>query len=76
VERIVADIEARGDAAVRALSRQYDDWDPDDFRLSDDAIRRLSPREVDDIRFAQAQIRGFARVQREAMRDVGALARA
>ncbi|MBU3739374.1 MAG: histidinol dehydrogenase, partial [Rhodoferax sp.] len=74
VERILGDIERRGDAAVREYSRQFDGWDPASFTLSQAdiqaAIRKLSPREVDDIRFAQAQIRHFAQVQRDSMKDV------
>jgi sulfopropanediol 3-dehydrogenase len=74
VETILVDIEARGDIAVRELSAKFDQWEPDDFRLSEDdvraAVKQLSPREVEDIRFAQAQIRRFAQIQRESMRDV------
>ena len=74
VEAIVGDIEARGDDAVREYSRRFDQWDPADFRLSQAEIeaarRQLSSREIDDIVFAQAQIRNFARVQRDSLRDV------
>src|ERR1700726_5267324 len=74
VEAIIADIRARGDAAVRELSERFDKWSPPSFRLSDDEIRdlvaKVPPRTIDDIEFAQAQIRHFARVQRAALRDV------
>jgi sulfopropanediol 3-dehydrogenase len=74
VEAIVADIEKRGDEAVREYSRKFDNWDPSEFRLSqaqiEQAIGRLSPREIEDIRFAQKQIRNFAQIQRESMKDV------
>ncbi len=74
VEGILADIESRGDDAVRQYSRQFDQWDPADFTLSQTAIeaavKQLSPREVEDIRFAQTQVRGFAQIQRDSMRDV------
>ncbi|TXL68440.1 histidinol dehydrogenase [Zeimonas arvi] len=74
VEAIVADIEKRGDEAVREYSRKFDNWDPSEFRLSqaqiEQAIGRLSAREIEDIRFAQKQIRNFARIQRESMTDV------
>jgi sulfopropanediol 3-dehydrogenase len=74
VESLIADIEQRGDDAVREHSRRFDDWDPADFRLSqaqiEQAIGRLSPREVEDIHFAQRQIRGFAQIQRDSMKDV------
>ena len=74
VTGILADIEARGDAAVAELSRKFDSWSPASFRLSDDEIAKcvtsLSQGEVDDIKFAQQQVRNFAKIQREAIRDV------
>ncbi|MFM1856134.1 MAG: histidinol dehydrogenase, partial [Pseudomonadota bacterium] len=74
VEGILKDIGQRGDEAVREYSRRFDGWDPQAFALGPDQVRaaiaRLSPREVEDIRFAQAQIRGFAQIQRDTMRDV------
>jgi len=74
VEAIIADIEKRGDEAVREYSKKFDEWDPADFRLSqaqiEQAIGRLSPREIEDIRFAQKQIRNFAQIQRDSMKDV------
>ena len=74
VEGILLDIEARGDAAVRELSRKFDGYDPDDFRLSpaqvDALVAELSPRERADIEFAQSQVRRFAQVQRDALLDV------
>ncbi|WP_187970761.1 histidinol dehydrogenase [Aquibium microcysteis] len=74
VEGILADIEARGDAAVRDLSRTFDRWEPESFRLSDADIDRalsaVSKRDLDDIRFAQAQVRNFAEHQKAALRDI------
>jgi sulfopropanediol 3-dehydrogenase len=74
VEVILADIEQRGDAAVRELSIKFDHWDRGDFRLTDaeikDCLSQLSQRNIDDIKFAQAQVRNFARHQRESMRDI------
>ena len=74
VETILKDIESHGDDAVRRYSRQFDQWDPADFTLSqgaiEAAIKQLSARELEDIRFAQTQVRNFARLQRESMRDV------
>lgn len=74
VEGILQDIEQRGDAAVAAYSEKFDKWRPEAFRLTDDQIRdcinALSRQALDDIRFAQAQIRRFAQVQRLSMRDV------
>lgn len=74
VETILADIGQRGDTAVRELSRTFDQWDPADFRLSEGqiqaAVRSLSPRELEDIRFAQAQIRKFAQAQLDSMQEI------
>ncbi|WP_025099882.1 histidinol dehydrogenase [Burkholderia sp. A1] len=74
VEKIIAEVGARGDEAVRQYSRQFDDWEPAAFRLGDEQIQAcvasLSAREIEDIRFAQAQVRRFAEVQRSALRDV------
>ncbi|MFT4067765.1 histidinol dehydrogenase [Paraburkholderia sp.] len=74
VEATLADIEARGDAAVRDLSIRFDRLDRDDYRLSqneiDDCLAQLSKRDIADIEFAQTQVENFARHQRESMRDV------
>ena len=74
VERILADIESGGDAAVRTLSERFDQWSPAQFRLSeaeiDACIGRVPKATLEDIRFAQAQIRRFAEIQRAALRDV------
>src|SRR5438094_2238714 len=73
VEAIIADVKARGDAAVRDLSERFDKWSPPSFRLSDDEIRgliaKVSPQTIDDIKFAQQQIRNFAEIQRASMKD-------
>src|ERR1039458_10040801 len=74
VEAILDDIMTRGDIAVRELSVKFDKWEPQDFRLSrqqiDALIASLPAQVIDDIKFAQAQIRNFAEVQRAALRDV------
>lgn len=74
VEAIIRDIETRGDDAVRDYSRKFDNWDPADFRLSraeiEAARKQLSAREIEDIAFAQSQVRNFAQIQRDSMRDV------
>jgi len=74
VEEILADIEARKDQAVRDLSQKFDNWSPKDFRLSpseiEHAIGQVSKRDLDDIKFAQAQVRNFAQKQKDTMRDL------
>ncbi|CAN7630797.1 MULTISPECIES: histidinol dehydrogenase [unclassified Caballeronia] len=74
VTGILADVDARGDAAVVELSKKFDNWSPASFRLSEDEIARcvssLSEGQLNDIKFAQAQVRNFAQAQRESIRDV------
>jgi sulfopropanediol 3-dehydrogenase len=74
VETILSDIKRRGDDAVRELSARFDRWSPPSFRLRapeiEAIVASLPKRTLDDIRFAQAQIRRFAEVQRSSLRDV------
>ncbi|MBI4924014.1 MAG: histidinol dehydrogenase [Devosia nanyangense] len=74
VESILKDIEARGDAAVRDLSEKFDKYSPHSFRLSEGEIEalmnRVAARDMEDIKFAQAQVRNFAQAQRDSMRDI------
>ena len=74
VEGILADIESRGDAAVRELSAKFDGWEPESFLMSEQDVERamskVTPRELADIRFAQEQVRNFARHQRDSMLDI------
>ncbi|MBT8100757.1 MAG: histidinol dehydrogenase, partial [Gammaproteobacteria bacterium] len=74
VEGILKDIDTRGDSAVRELSEKFDSWSPDNFRLSDEqigaAVARLPKQTIDDINFAQTQIRKFAEIQLASLRDV------
>jgi len=74
VERILADVETRRDAAVHELSQQFDNWSPASFKLSpaeaERAIAKVSKRDLDDIKFAQAQVRNFAEQQKATMRDL------
>ena len=74
VEGIIKDVEVRGDEAVREYSKKFDNWDPTDFRLSQAEIEKarkaLSAREIEDITFAQKQVRNFAQIQRDSMKDV------
>ena len=74
VETALADIEKRGDDAVRAMSKDFDKWDPTEFLLSDSEVeacmKKLSLQEINDIKFAQEQVRNFAKIQRQALSDV------
>ena len=74
VEAILADIAANGEKALRQYSEKFDKWSPPSFRLSDAeitaCIRSLPPQVIEDLQFAQTQIRNFAQVQRAALQDV------
>lgn len=74
VEGILGDIESKGDAAIRDYSQKFDSWSPENFRLSreeiDGCYQELDQQVIDDIRFAQEQVRNFAQIQRNSMVDV------
>ena len=74
VEGILKDIETRGDAAIRDLSQKFDGYATPSFRLTqseiDAAMQQVGPRDMEDIRFAQKQIRTFAEAQRASMVDI------
>src|SRR5262249_50884469 len=74
VESILADVEARRDRAVRELSEKFDKWSPSSFKLMpaeiERAIASLRRRDLDDIKFAQAQVRNFAEKQRATLQDL------
>lgn len=74
VEATLEDIAKRGDAAVRELSIKFDGWDREDYRLSqaeiDACLAQMSAQDIADIEFAQTQVRNFAQIQKDALRDV------
>ena len=74
VEGILADIESRGDAAVRELSAKFDGWDRESYLLTpaekQDCLDQLTGQDLKDIEFAQKQVRNFAQIQRDSMKDV------
>ena len=74
VETILGQIEAQGDAAVRELSQKFDNWSPENFKLSPQEIERaigqVAKRDLEDVKFAQAQVRNFAQKQRDTMLDL------
>src|ERR1700730_17300598 len=73
-EQILADIDARKDVPVRELSQKFDNWAPASFKLTPQEIERaigaMKKRDLDDIKFAQAQVRNFAQKQKETLRDL------
>jgi sulfopropanediol 3-dehydrogenase len=74
VENIIADVEQSGDAAVRMYSEKFDKWNPPSLRLTEGEIHAcidsIGSQALDDIKFAQAQIRRFAQIQLLSLRDV------
>lgn len=74
VESILSEVEEHGDATVRKYSEKFDNWSPENFRLSraeiDSCYENVTQQEQDDIRFAQTQVRNFAQIQRDSMKDV------
>ncbi len=74
VKNILTNIRERKDDAVRELSAKFDNWSPDDFRLSaaqiQEIIGSLPEQTIDDIKFAQEQVRNFAKAQLSGLRDV------
>jgi sulfopropanediol 3-dehydrogenase len=74
VEGIIANVKARGDAAVRDLSEKFDKWGPEFYRLSaaqiDEVVASVEPQTVEDIKFAQTQIANFAQKQLESLHDI------
>jgi len=74
VEGILADIESRGDEAIRKYSEKFDKWTPKSFKLSKSDIQecydQVDEQAQNDIRWAQTQIRNFAQIQRDSMLDV------
>ena len=74
VENILDDIKARGDAALKDYSEKFDNWRPDNFQVSraeiDVCYDQVTKQNIEDIEFAQAQVRGFAEIQKAALIDV------
>jgi sulfopropanediol 3-dehydrogenase len=74
VEAILKDVEERGDVAVREFSEKFDNWSPSSFKLDSASIQRsiagVSKRDLEDIKFAQEQVRKFAQAQLSTMQDL------
>ena len=74
VENILKDIERRGDKAVRELSEKFDNWNPESFILNpldiETCMAKVSPQDIEDIKFAQSQVRNFAEHQKVALKDI------
>ena len=74
VEGILDDIKVRGDSALKDYSEKFDNWRPEEFRLSrteiDACYEQVTKQNIEDITFAQKQVRGFAEIQKATLVDV------
>ena len=74
VEEILLQIEEKGHSAVIELAEKFDGYVHETLRLTEheiqEAISKVPPEDIDDIKFAQAQIRHFAEKQRECVKDL------
>ena len=74
VEDILQEIERHGDVAVRKLSQKFDGYMPENFQLNESevlaAVQKVSTRDIEDIKFAQTQIRRFAEEQKASMSNI------
>jgi len=74
VENIITDIETDGDKAVAKYSSTFDKWEPESFRITKEQIKAcyeaLDDSIIEDIKWAQEQVRNFAQIQRDSMKDV------
>jgi sulfopropanediol 3-dehydrogenase len=74
VESFLNEISAEGEPAVRRLSQKFDGWNPASFRLTpaqiDECMSELTPEQINDIKFAQTQVRNFAEAQLSTMSDI------
>ena len=74
VEDTLQAIAEKGDEALREFSIKFDNYNPTSFKLSsaeiENLIKQVSKRDLEDIKFAQSQIRKFAQAQRDSMLDI------
>ena len=74
VEDTLKAIEERGDKAVREFSQKFDNYTPESYKLNlteiDSLVKKVPKRDLEDIKFAQSQIRRFAQAQRDSMQDI------
>ncbi|MET0135711.1 MAG: histidinol dehydrogenase [Kibdelosporangium sp.] len=73
VAAVIADVRARGDAAVREYSEKFDNWSPESFRLDqdqiDEIIATVPGQAIEDIKTVQGRVRAFAQYQKDSLRD-------
>ncbi|MFQ3360867.1 MAG: histidinol dehydrogenase [Alphaproteobacteria bacterium] len=74
VESIISDIRENGDQALRTYSTKFDKWNPKTFLLTRDEVTsaqsKLSKSQIEDIKFAQKQIKNFAEHQLGTIKDL------
>jgi sulfopropanediol 3-dehydrogenase len=74
VNALLREVEQHGEQAVRRMSAEFDKWQPDQFQLSSSEIEQViasvDKQTVEDIEFAQTQIRNFAKAQLASLHPV------
>ena len=74
VEKTLKEVEVNGDKAVHELSKKFDSFERENFLLSksevEAAMQKVSTRDMEDIKFAQTQIRRFAEEQLNSMSNI------
>jgi sulfopropanediol 3-dehydrogenase len=74
VSAMLIDLEKNGMDAVRKYSRQFDEWDPPSFRMSQreigEALAQVSPQAIRDTDYCQSNVRRFAEAQRNTLEDL------
>ena len=74
VENTLKEIELRGDNYIRELSEKFDNYSPTHFQLSEEQINELvnevSNDDIEDIQFAQEQVRSFAIAQLKTLNEI------
>ena len=74
VEDILSTIKKDGDRAIRIYSEKFDNYSPEVFKLSDkeihECLTKVPDKDLNDIKFAQEQIKKFAKIQLNSMKEV------
>ena len=74
VEETLKKIKQQGDQYIRKLSEKFDNYSPTSFKLSKSDIQNLisqvSKEDIEDIKFAQTQIRQFAEAQLTTLKEL------
>ena len=74
VENTLHKIEIEGDKYIKELSKKFDNYSPQNFKLSENEIIKLmsevSDEDKEDIKFAQKQVKSFAEAQLKTLSEL------